>query len=111
VGNPVLAGEGPLGRLAYGRRRQQRCAVVEPLAFEAQARQRGAGQVVEGAPAIAAAIALQVIGATMAVTSGAIAARTAACVSPDFVDERNHLLEPGCGMQRVLNPHALWPIQ
>ena len=52
-------------------------------------------------------MALQVVGVTVAVACGALAARTAAPGCPDRVDQRDDLVEPGCWQQGLLHSAAL----
>jgi hypothetical protein len=66
------------GTLADSARFKHRIEVAHQFAFQSQARQRRAAQVIEGAPAITATIALQVVGMTIPMPARAGAARASA---------------------------------
>ena len=87
------------GGAAHRARIEQRGQVIEPLALVPEPRQRCAGQVVEGAAALAATESLQVIGLAMAMAAFAGTIRAAAAWRANLGDERDYAVEPDCRME------------
>jgi hypothetical protein len=98
---------GLVGGAAHRFRCQQRLQVISPFFAQAQACQRRGGQVVEGAAAVAATIALQVVGVAMPLPVHALAAWAATISRPGLLDECDDVRQAGRRPQRVQHLQAL----
>jgi hypothetical protein len=98
-------------RRAHRARCEQGVEKIAPFGTQSQSRQRRAGEVVEGAPALTAAIALQAIGLPVPLPAGATAVRATAPGAAPLFDQREHRMQPRCRPQGVEHPQPLRLIQ
>src|SRR5690606_18007870 len=99
------------GRGPYRCRLQHRAEVIEPFLTQAQAGQRCAAQVVEGAAALPAAVALQTARLAVPIIAFAGASGAAPPAVPDLAEESNDSVEAGRRMERRKGLQALRKVQ